>query len=87
MKEFRVGAVGAGLIGNVTRECLVPVAYRVVCQDADEGRLAPLKEGRIPAYEPGLEKLVAERRPLNIGKWFAKEQNNTTGQWASCAAR
>jgi UDP-glucose 6-dehydrogenase len=87
MKEFSVGAVGADLVGNLTRACLVPVAHRVVCQDADEGCVAPLKEGRIPTYEPGLEKLVAERRPLNIGKWFAKEQNNATGQWASCTAR
>jgi UDP-glucose 6-dehydrogenase len=87
MKEFRVGAVGADLVGNVMGASLVPVAHRVVCQDADEGCVAPLKEGRIPTYEPGLEELVAERRPLNIGKWFPKEQNNTTGQWPSCTVR
>ena len=59
-EEFNVGVVGAGYVGLVTGACLAHVGHRVVCVDRDEGRVAELREGRMPIYEPGLEELVAE---------------------------
>jgi len=59
-EEFSVGVVGAGYVGLVTGACLAHVGHRVVCVDRDEGRVAELREGRMPIYEPGLEELVAE---------------------------
>jgi UDPglucose 6-dehydrogenase len=47
-------------VGLVTGACLAHVGHRVVCVDRDEGRVAELREGRMPIYEPGLEELVAE---------------------------
>ena len=35
------------------------IGHRVVCADKDEGRVAELKEGRMPIYEPSLGELVA----------------------------
>ena len=58
-EEFSVGVVGAGYVGIVTGACLAHIGHRVVCADKDEERVAALKEGRIPIYEPGLEELVA----------------------------
>src|ERR671932_1013520 len=60
MEQFEVGVVGAGYVGLVTGACLAHVGQRVTCVDKDEGRVAGLKEGRLPFYEPGLEELVAE---------------------------
>jgi UDPglucose 6-dehydrogenase len=59
-EEFNVGVVGAGYVGLVTGACLAHVGHRVVCVDRDEERVAELREGRMPIYEPGLEELVAE---------------------------
>ena len=60
MEEFRVGVVGAGYVGLVTGACLAHVGHRVTCVDKDEGRVAELREGRMPIYEPGLEELVVQ---------------------------
>jgi UDP-glucose/GDP-mannose dehydrogenase family protein len=59
-EEFNVGVVGAGYVGLVTGACLAHVGHRVVCADRDEGRVAELREGRMPIYEPDLEELVAD---------------------------
>jgi UDPglucose 6-dehydrogenase len=59
-EEFNVGVVGAGYVGLVTGACLAHIGHRVVCVDRDEGRVAELREGRMPIYEPGLEELAAE---------------------------
>src|ERR671910_201473 len=56
---FNVGVVGIGYVGLVTGACLSHLEHRVVCVDKDEERIAELKEGRIPFYEPGLEELVS----------------------------
>ncbi|HZC18327.1 MAG TPA: 2-dehydropantoate 2-reductase N-terminal domain-containing protein, partial [Rubrobacteraceae bacterium] len=58
-EEFNVGVVGAGYVGIVTGACLVHIGHRVVCVDKDEERVAELKEGRMPIYEPSLGELVA----------------------------
>jgi UDPglucose 6-dehydrogenase len=57
-EEFNVGIIGAGYVGLVTGACLAYVGHRVTCVDKDEGRVADLREGRMPLYEPGLEELV-----------------------------
>ena len=59
-EEFNVGVVGAGYVGLVTGACLAHVGHRVVCVDRDKERVAELREGRMPIYEPDLEELVAE---------------------------
>lgn len=34
------------------------LGHRVVCVDKDEGKIAGLRAGRLPIYEPGLQELV-----------------------------
>jgi len=58
-EEFSVGVVGTGYVGLVTGACLAHVGHRVVCVDKDEERIAGLREGRVPIYEPDLEELIA----------------------------
>lgn len=56
---MKVTIFGAGYVGLVTAACLADVGHQVVCVDIDCERIARLREGRIPIYEPGLEPLVA----------------------------
>ena len=56
--ERPIGVVGVGYVGLVTGVCLAHLGHSVVCLDVDEARIAALREGTVPIYEPGLEKLV-----------------------------
>lgn len=56
---MQVCVVGTGYVGLVTGTCLAYLGRNVVCVDIDERKIAMLREGRSPMYEPGLEPLIA----------------------------
>jgi UDPglucose 6-dehydrogenase len=51
--------VGVGYVGLVTGTCLAESGNEVVCVDNDARKIALLKKGKVPIYEPGLEILIA----------------------------
>lgn len=51
--------IGAGYVGLVSAACFAEFGWNVICVDKDEDRVASLKLGHIPIYEPGLDDLVA----------------------------
>ena len=55
---MRIGVVGSGYVGLVLGACLAENGNNVICVDKDEGKLAKLKAGKMPIYEPGLEEMV-----------------------------
>jgi UDPglucose 6-dehydrogenase len=55
---MRIAMIGAGYVGLVSGACLADFGYEVVCVDTDEHKIAALRAGRVPIYEPGLSELV-----------------------------
>ncbi len=56
MKQICV--VGVGYVGLVTAACFADLGNRVIALDVNEERVANLKKGIMPIYEPGLDELV-----------------------------
>lgn len=57
---MRIAMIGGGYVGLVSGACFAEFGTEVSIVEADPGRLAALREGRIPIFEPGLERLVAD---------------------------
>jgi UDPglucose 6-dehydrogenase len=59
---MRVSVVGLGYVGLVSAAGLTKWDHDVVGLEVDAGRLAALRDGEIPLFEPGLDALVDEGR-------------------------
>jgi UDPglucose 6-dehydrogenase len=64
MKQICV--VGVGYVGLVTAACFADLGNRVNALDVNEERVANLKKGIMPIYEPGLDELV--KRNMKAGR-------------------
>ena len=56
---MRVAMIGTGYVGLVSGACFADFGHYVTCVDKDDGKVAALKRGEMPIYEPGLDDLVA----------------------------
>jgi len=59
---MKIAVVGSGYVGLVLGACLAENGNTVACVDKDESKVAMLKSGRMPIYEPGLEEMVVRNQ-------------------------
>ena len=57
---MRIAMIGSGYVGLVSGACFAQFGHDVACVDKDEGKIARLRKGEMPIYEPGLDKLVTD---------------------------
>ncbi len=53
-----ISVIGSGHVGLVTGACFADLGHRVLMVDHDRKKIALLKSGKMPFYEPGLKELV-----------------------------
>ncbi|CAA6808167.1 MAG: UDP-glucose dehydrogenase (EC [uncultured Aureispira sp.] len=61
---MNIAIIGTGYVGLVTGTCFAETGNHVICVDIDEAKVAKMKSGIIPIFEPGLSVLF-ERNTKN----------------------
>jgi UDPglucose 6-dehydrogenase len=57
---MKIAIIGGGYVGLVSGACFAEFGVSVAVVEADAGKRAMLLDGKIPIFEPGLDRLVAE---------------------------
>src|ERR1700744_6144380 len=63
---MKICMVGTGYVGLVSGAGFSEIGNDVVCADVEASKVARLRQGEIPIFEPGLEELV--RRNAGAGR-------------------
>lgn len=78
---MKVGVIGTGYVGLVSGTCFADSGNDVICVDIDENKVERMKNGEVPIYEPGLNRVfdraIREKRltfTTNLEKTFEESE-------------
>jgi UDPglucose 6-dehydrogenase len=76
---MQIVMIGTGYVGLVSGACFADFGHQVICVDKDETKIASLKRGEIPIFEPDLDRLVETN--VKAGRLsFTTELNGPVGE-------
>ncbi|MBU2540954.1 MAG: UDP-glucose/GDP-mannose dehydrogenase family protein [Candidatus Omnitrophica bacterium] len=59
---MNIAVIGSGYVGLVTGACFAHLGNQVICVDKDRAKIAKLKKGIIPIFEPGLKEMIQRNK-------------------------
>ena len=65
---MKIAIVGTGYVGLVSGVCFSDFGHEVICIDKTATKIAMLKKGHVPIYEPGLDAVLATRAWVAAGR-------------------
>jgi UDPglucose 6-dehydrogenase len=63
---LRLTVIGTGYLGATHAACMAELGFEVLGMDVDEAKVATLRTGKVPFYEPGLDEVLA--RNIDAGR-------------------
>lgn len=54
---MKIGVIGTGYVGLVSGTCFADSGNDVICVDIDENKVERMRNGEVPIYEPGLNRV------------------------------
>ncbi|MEX0823168.1 MAG: 2-dehydropantoate 2-reductase N-terminal domain-containing protein, partial [Balneolaceae bacterium] len=54
---MNIGVVGTGYVGLVSGTCFADSGNNVICVDIDQNKVDRMRNGDVPIYEPGLNRV------------------------------
>jgi UDPglucose 6-dehydrogenase len=63
---MKIAIVGSGYVGLVAGACFADTGTQVICVDVDEKKLASLRRGEVPFFEPNLADVVKRNWPKRL---------------------
>src|SRR5947209_6502246 len=73
---MRIAMIGSGYVGLVSAACFSDFGHVVTCIDKDAEKIAQLRQGSLPIFEPGLDILIATN--VAAGRLSFTTESSTT---------
>lgn len=75
--KLKVSIIGLGYLGATTAVAFAKLGHDVIGIDSDADKLATLKNGRVPFYEPGLDDALSEALAQGNLKFQTSQDSNS----------
>jgi UDPglucose 6-dehydrogenase len=80
---MRLTVFGLGYLGVTHAACMAELGHEVLGVEADPGRLAKLRLGELPFYEPGLPDLLGKH--IRSGRLQVTDSYEEAADWSDCS--
>jgi UDPglucose 6-dehydrogenase len=77
-----ITVIGTGYVGLVTGACFAELGHTVTCLDIDEEKVAALRSGVVPIFEPGLDGLIHRATQADRIRFVSDYETAITGATA-----